>query len=100
MHPDFINAPISWAFAAYMATNAPTSTTPVAWTRGLQSDGTWAPDSPWRGEGGHITFIDGHVEWVEDTEDYFKDYQTGEAVTDIRKALPPGAKILEWEPRQ
>ena len=33
------------------------------WTRGLQSDGTWAPDSPFHGQGGYVVFMDGHIEW-------------------------------------
>ncbi|MGA0132935.1 MAG: type II secretion system protein [Opitutales bacterium] len=46
---------------------------PLAWSRGLQADGTWpaagatSADSVWGPEGGHICFGDGHVSWVSDT---------------------------------
>lgn len=58
---------IGYEFVVGMAGNAPTSTTPLAWTRGLQ-DATsgiayWSDDSPWgKADGGHILFMDGHVE--------------------------------------
>ncbi len=47
---------------------------PLAWSRGLQADGTWPQpgatfaDSVWGTEGGHICYGDGHVSWVSDTK--------------------------------
>lgn len=39
-------------------------TTPVAFTRGLQRDGTWHPQNGvYRDTGGHIAFLDGHVQF-------------------------------------
>ena len=46
---------------------------PLAWTRGLNSAGSWpqadgtATGSVWGSEGGHIVYGDGHVSWVTDT---------------------------------
>jgi prepilin-type N-terminal cleavage/methylation domain-containing protein/prepilin-type processing-associated H-X9-DG protein len=40
-------------------------TTPLAWTKGLSLNGEWASTSPWLGEGGHMVFMDGHVEFFE-----------------------------------
>ena len=41
---------------------------PVMWTRGHEGDdGTWNPDSPWSGDGGHVLFSNGKVEFFEDT---------------------------------
>lgn len=54
---------ISYAAAVNMSVNAPSSTTPLIWTKGLQSDGYWLETSPWQGKGGHIAFMDGHVEY-------------------------------------
>lgn len=61
--PKWTNSPVSYEAAAGLSPLAPVTTTPVIWTRGLRSDGTWAPDSPWEGRGGHIGFLDGHVEF-------------------------------------
>ncbi|TSJ77063.1 hypothetical protein [Rariglobus hedericola] len=85
-----------------ITTSAPAST-PIAWTRGLQSDGTWAKHSPYGGEGGHIVFLGGNVS-------YFKNLGSttaaGELVrydgkgttNNILEALPPGTRIGEYIP--
>lgn len=53
--------PIGYDFAIGISGNAPTSTTPLTWTRGMSAgDGTWGKDTPW-GLGGHIAYLDGHV---------------------------------------
>ena len=79
------------------------ATTPVAWTRGLQPDGTWAKHSPYGSDGGHIVFLGGNVS-------YFKNLGTnaasGELVrydgkgptNNILEALPPGTRIGEYIP--
>lgn len=60
------DAPIGYDFAIGVSGNAPTSTTPLLWTRGLKLNGagagTWGKTSPW-GLGGHIAFLDGHVKF-------------------------------------
>jgi prepilin-type N-terminal cleavage/methylation domain-containing protein len=50
--------------------NAPATTTPIAWTRGLNLEtGVWAADEGVYGDaGGFIAFLDGHVEWFETTK--------------------------------
>lgn len=59
--PEWVQAvPVGYDFAIGVSGNAPTSTTPLLWTRALASSGTWGPDSPW-GLGGHIAYLDGHV---------------------------------------
>lgn len=64
--PDFHSAtPKSWAFVTGLSPNAPSSTTPLLWTYGLQHNGLWLTASPWKGRGGHIAFLDGHVVWAE-----------------------------------
>lgn len=54
---------ISYTVVVNMSPNAPASTTPLLWTKGLDSGGTWSATSPWQGKGGHIAFMDGHVEF-------------------------------------
>ena len=90
----FPGMPFSYALVAGLPANAPEATTPVAWTRGLGTNGKWADDAPYGSEGGHILFLDGHVETHEDVIDKLKDYETGQPTSDIRQAVPPGATIL------
>ncbi len=104
INPDFLNATLSFEFAANLPLNTPVTTTPLAWTRGLRPDGTWAPDSPWEGQGGHILFLDGHVEWFDRLKlndpngAYFYKYGTYTQTINIHEALPPGAVILSAKP--
>jgi prepilin-type N-terminal cleavage/methylation domain-containing protein len=64
---------ISWA--AYVPTvRNISSTTPILWSRGLQTDGTWsATTGVWKAEGGHVGFGDGHVVWYDNTKGQFVD---------------------------
>ncbi|EIQ00709.1 Interferon-induced transmembrane protein [Opitutaceae bacterium TAV1] len=79
-------------------TAAMRSTTPVAWTRGLRADGTWAPDSPYQGEGGWIVFLGGQATWYNDLKSpstRLVRFQDGTLTSDIREALPPGVRLSE-----
>jgi len=106
INPEFLKSELSFEIAANLSPNAPPTTTPVAWTRGLREDGTWSPDSPWGGGGGHIAYLDGHVEWADKLTldgECFTIYATrpnaGKPTVNIREALPPGAVILSAEPK-
>jgi prepilin-type N-terminal cleavage/methylation domain-containing protein/prepilin-type processing-associated H-X9-DG protein len=91
--------PHSWAFAVNLSTNAPGTTTPVIWTYGLTTAGTWSPGtgSPWSGAGGHIAFLDGHVSWYEQLfatdaqgptlTTYETNSNPGQATQDISQAI-------------
>ena len=64
--PDFGKvSPKAWAFVTGISVSAPASTTPLLWTYGLGHDGKWAIGTVWKGRGGHIAFLDGHVDWAE-----------------------------------
>ena len=101
--PLFAQYPISFAVANRLAANAPTSTTPLAWTRGLQAKGTWTAlnhpqPSPNGQDGGHIVFLDGHVEWHENLNQAhgaLLDSISQEPTHDIQRAIGPQAKILQ-----
>lgn len=58
------DAPVGYDYAINISGNAPTSTTPLLWTRGLgeSAAGQWGKDTPW-GLGGHIAYLDGHVQF-------------------------------------
>ncbi|MDR1906907.1 MAG: prepilin-type N-terminal cleavage/methylation domain-containing protein [Puniceicoccales bacterium] len=44
------------------------STTPVAFSRGLQEDGKWKADGVWGSDGGFIGFLDGQVRWYKEVD--------------------------------
>lgn len=100
--PAFANATLSIEFAA----NTPdenSSTTPIAWTRGLRDDGTWAPDSPFGGQGGYILFRDGHVLWTDKLSFepggiLFVKPGASTPTANIHEAIAPGVVILRAEP--
>lgn len=58
-HPEILNFPIGFSFAVYPDLKGPTSMTPIIWTRGLHRHEGF--DASY---GGHVVFLDGHVEYV------------------------------------
>lgn len=92
---------ISYSMAAGISANASATTTPIIWTKGLGAgDEEWAADSPWLGDGGHIAFADGHVEFLQDTlgEDgtgAFINPTTSTPTTSIADALGSEGVVLE-----
>ena len=68
-NPDWISSDeeiIGYAGVVGMSGNANGSTTPLIWTKGLQTNGFWDPAvNPWGANGGHIAFMDGHIEYHE-----------------------------------
>ena len=60
---------ISYNAAVGIPPNARGTITPLIWTKGVGNDATsstWAANSPWEGEGGHIGFLDTHVAFYND----------------------------------
>lgn len=73
------------------------STTPIAWTRGLQKDGTWSKDSPWNGEGGHVVFLGGNVQWYNNINNANPLIDTkGNGTSNYENAIPKrkGVRII------
>ncbi len=104
INPDFDGFPLSVSVVSGLASGADPSTTPVAWSRGLLSDGTWAgpsaaSPSAWNGEGGHVAYLDGHVVWYrdlkgEDGNGVLVNYVTKRPTANILEAINSGAKVL------
>lgn len=77
------------------------ATTPIAWTRGLQPDGTWSAHSPYGTSGGYLMFLGGNVA-------FFKNLTSGGGelvrydgkgqTANVLEALPPGSRIGEYTP--
>ncbi len=76
------------------------STTPVAWTRGLQPDGTWAKHSPYGERGGHIVFLGGNIAFYRNLTDDGGQLirPDGTKTANILEALPLGCRISEYTP--
>lgn len=94
----FDQFPLSFAVASKVSSQAPPSTTPIAWTRGLKNDGTWdAVNGVYGNKGGFIAFLDGHVEWFSNlnSENRLIKYTNGGTTNNIEEALNNEAKICE-----
>lgn len=99
LDPGFASLKPSWAVALHpdMTMKLP-STTPIAWTRGLLPDGTWAPHAPFGTDGGHIVFLGGNVKFFRNTKNEFVRFDGQGMSSSILDALPPGARISEYTP--
>lgn len=88
--------PVGYDFAIGVSGNAPTSTTPLLWTRDLGTGGTWGQDTPW-GLGGHIAFLDGHVSFYTElgTEDGQLVNPVDGSLTVNIQEIHPVANIME-----
>jgi hypothetical protein len=93
----FAGMPLSFSVVAGLPGNAG-GRTPIAWTRGLESNGKWAADAPYGSSGGLILFLDGSVQRVADASEILIDYETKQPTSDIRKAIPEVATILSPNP--
>lgn len=98
---EFDGFPVSYAVANRLSTRAPASTTPLAWTRGLQSDGTWRPATDatpgvYGDEGGHIVFLDAHVRYFRQIGGELTDYDSKNETSNVADALSPNAQVLEY----
>ncbi|MGJ3242056.1 MAG: type II secretion system protein [Opitutales bacterium] len=95
--PLWATTPIAYAAFSALSANAPTSTTPLIWTRGLQDDGNWDPTiNPWETNGGHIAYLDGHVVRYDDLGSGSEDgalvtYGAGTLTNNIEEAASPNA---------
>lgn len=96
-NPAFAHAqPLFTVVLGGLDANMP-STTPLAWTRGLDLEtGRWRPDSPYGGEGGHIVSLGGNVTFHRSLQNSAGGElvsRDGRPTHRIRDALPPDARI-------
>lgn len=91
---------VAWSVVHDMPRSAPSSTTPLVWSRGYnQGESGWrergdAPgsSSPWGEQGGHIAYLDGHVVWkpslIEDnSQGDLVNMDTGDPTDDFSLAI-------------
>jgi len=99
----FQGFPLSVAVAAGISGRAPTTTTPIVWTRGLLTSGTWADlaaanPGVYGKDGGHIAFLDGHVTFYSDLTSNggeLLNYTTKQPTSNISQAVSPGTRGLD-----
>ncbi len=67
------------------------ATTPIAFTRGLNAQGSWDRDrGVYRQDGGHIVFLGGNVQFYQSIDDRLVNTQ-GKPTNDIRETIPAPA---------
>ena len=101
LETSFISATLSVELVGGLAMSHP-PTTPVAWTRGLQSNGTWNINSGvYRDSGGYIGYLGGNVAWYTNigTTQVLTSNNSARKVTDIRQSIPTTARIYGTPPR-
>lgn len=105
LNQDFEKYPLSVVVISGLSPHAPTATTPLAYTRGLdETTGQWRPSDGDNGgvygtNGGFIVFLDGHVTFynnLTDVENQLTNYYTGEKTSRIPESVNHGARALSW----
>lgn len=84
---------LAWDFVTGLNDAMPTAT-PVAWTRGLRTDGTWSNDSAYGGDGGFIGFLNGSVAFFHDLQSTPLTAPDGSATSDILETLPRNTRVV------
>lgn len=79
---------LSWEFVGGLKMGDP-ATTPIAFTRGLTTAGTWDADrGVYKDSGGLVAFLGGNVAFYSDTIKKFTSNRSGELVSNLLQALP------------
>jgi hypothetical protein len=64
------------------------ATTPIAFTRGLNAQGSWDKDEGvYRSAGGHIVFLGGNVQYYQSIDNHLIN-TAGKPTNDIRETIP------------
>lgn len=101
LDPEFRKSKPCFAVALGKLNENMPATMPIAWTRGLQSDGSWAKHSPYGGDGGYIMYLGGNVVFYKNLKsegDRLLRYDGKGGTSNILEALPPGCLIGEYIP--
>jgi competence protein ComGC len=99
LNPSFAASGLGYQYVAGLETAHP-STTPIAFTRGLQLDGTWPSStvSPFGADGGHIVFLGGNVQFNRNLGTGSSDGRlidrSGTRTQNIHEAIPETARIF------
>jgi prepilin-type N-terminal cleavage/methylation domain-containing protein len=78
-----------------LADSCQPNTTPIAYTRGLQTNGTWLDTTGVFGKkGGFIAFLDGKVKWFDNVQNKLMKADMTGTTSDLRDTIPSDAKII------
>jgi prepilin-type N-terminal cleavage/methylation domain-containing protein len=95
LNDDFNGSDLSFEVLVGLNVSSHPSTTPIAWTRGLQTTGVWADNNAiYGGDGGHIVFMGGNVAFYRNVIDRLVVPSTGVTtsnIIDIQSAITGGA---------
>ena len=94
---DFSKLPLSLVFITGLSPYAPLSTTPLAYTRGLNVKKSEWSNGTYGNEGGFIVFLDGHVQFFTTLNNSLIKYGTAEYTSDIREAVNVQAQAFDWQ---
>jgi hypothetical protein len=103
---EFGKFPLSFVVIVNISMDAPASTTPIAYSRGLDvKTGLWGRDGVYSNGGGFIVFLDGHVQFFDNIsalENQLANFYTGKRTAKITDAVNSGARALshggvDWE---
>ncbi len=82
------NPALSWEFVGGLKMGDP-ATTPIAFSRGLTSNGTWDPArGVYKAAGGYVVFLGGNVVFYPDTRQKFVSNSSGQLVDSVLQAIP------------
>lgn len=73
------------------------STTPIAFSRGLKSNGSWGTNGVYGSSGGYVAFLDGSVRWYDnlsDNDGKLSVYNGSTSTANIGEAIPSNAIIF------
>ncbi|MDR0680052.1 MAG: type II secretion system GspH family protein [Puniceicoccales bacterium] len=103
---NFLKFPLSVVVVLNISSSAPSSTTPIIYSRGLDVNaGTWGKEGVYGEEGGFVAFLDGRVKFfsnLTDEESQMLGFYTGDSTKKLSDALNRGARAIgsngmEWE---
>lgn len=103
INPQFEVTPLAFAVAIFppgTKLDDLHDSTPLAWTRGLQSNGKWSKAIGTYGDwGGFVYFVGNNVEKYEGgIKGRLVKFGTNEPTSNILEALPPGSRTIEFTP--
>jgi len=81
-------AALGWEFVGGLKMGDPAST-PIAFSRGLTTNGTWDPArGVYKDTGGHVVFLGGNVVYYSDATGKFVSNASGQLVSNVLQAIP------------
>ncbi|MDR1435796.1 MAG: type II secretion system GspH family protein [Puniceicoccales bacterium] len=103
---EFRSFPLAIAVITGLSPDDDPTTTPLAYSRGLdENSGYWRAQNGDGGgvygqTGGFVVFLDGHVNWygsIAEDGGALVDFETGAKTASVRSAVRSGARAIDWK---